>query len=60
MIPFIVLKVRFCSEVEFLKMVSCRYKEYLSPDIVQGPWKRDEDLAILYGQHTLGNKWAKM
>ncbi len=44
-----------------LKPVFCRYREHLSPDIVRDPWtKEDEDLAILYGQHTLGNRWAEM
>ncbi len=37
-----------------------RYREHLSPDIVRDPWTRDEDLAILYGQQALGNRWAEM
>jgi hypothetical protein len=37
-----------------------RYKHQLSPDIVKGPWTKEEDLAILASQSRIGNKWAEM
>ncbi len=63
MIALVVLEsenVRLCGVGRDLKPVFFRYREHLSPDIVRDPWTKDEDLAILYGQHTLGNRWAEM
>ena len=37
-----------------------RYKHYLSPNVVQDTWTREEDLAILTGQSVIGNKWTEM
>jgi hypothetical protein len=52
--------VRLCGVGRDLKPVFFRYREHLRPNIVREPWRKDEDLAILYGQHTLGNRWAEM
>mmetsp|Transcript_18477 Transcript_18477/g.51039 ORF Transcript_18477/g.51039 Transcript_18477/m.51039 type:complete len:135 (+) Transcript_18477:187-591(+) len=32
----------------------------LSPDVVKDPWTREEDLAIIVGQASIGNKWTEL
>ena len=35
-----------------------RYKNYLSPSVVNGPWTPEEDALLIEKVHELGVKWA--
>ena len=37
-----------------------RYKNYLSPSVVNGPWTPEEDALLIEKVHELGVKWAKI
>jgi hypothetical protein len=40
--------------------ITIRYNNYLSPEVVQDLWSKQEDLAIVRGQSVVGNKWTHM
>jgi hypothetical protein len=37
-----------------------RYKDYLHPGVVNGPWQADEDLLLREKYHEFGPKWSLM
>ena len=42
------------------RQVRERYKNYLSPEINNGPWSRDEDNLLRQKYNELGPKWSKI
>lgn len=42
------------------RQVRERYKNYLSPEINNGPWSRDEDALLKAKYEELGPKWSKI